>query len=434
MSKVKWELIFINSFELKSYLSILDLIELSKLNSLLRFKLKSQVFKNILIGDNIDNIVFGELQKSNGISEGSTCDPSDLSVEEYTSVFRSSLQPILPYVKKANISENSNHYQLLELSRLLPQLVNLTISDTIIGLTAFKNALANLKSLASFRIDSTNLIVYRNETDPITPIELPNSLKYLDWQYCTVSLSQLDEDPQSVSYNYTTSLAAHNVFRFQPDHFPKLKKFSSHLLPITFNNEFLSANPQLDSLNFNIEEFNITTSVFGFIENISKLELKIDYLDLDLNAIRLSLPKLAHLSFYQLNFGTWPILQKILESSPNLKVLSIINPVYTSRPLFEVINNMPNLKKLIIHSNIVLGIDSFIPNQSLNSLEFWFRADIRSILYKLDNCSNFKVVSFNKKFFNDRYMENLEQQSNFNSWRLINIDDCLNYYRLPYNE
>ncbi|KXN70651.1 hypothetical protein CONCODRAFT_17435 [Conidiobolus coronatus NRRL 28638] len=56
-----------------------------------------------------------------------------LCVSEYIPTFIICIQPLAHYTKSVNFKLYSNHYQLLEISRVLNQLTQLSISDIVSG-------------------------------------------------------------------------------------------------------------------------------------------------------------------------------------------------------------------------------------------------------------------------------------------------------------
>jgi hypothetical protein len=125
-------------------------------------------------------------------------------------------------------------------SNLLPNLNSLSTFGATLSLSAFKNALNNLKSLKNLKVEAVRFIQYRGDSDRIIRIEIPTNLGYIKWKDCSVSVSHLEEDPQSFKFNYNQTLSEHSVFQFEPRNLPNLTRFSTQLIMPAFSIDFFS--------------------------------------------------------------------------------------------------------------------------------------------------------------------------------------------------
>ncbi|KXN67223.1 hypothetical protein CONCODRAFT_19751 [Conidiobolus coronatus NRRL 28638] len=355
-------------------------------------------------------------------------------VAKYNPSFVKCLQSFTPYVMSVKLKLYSNHYQLLEVSRVLRQLTILSISGIVVSLTAFNNALLNLQSLESLSIERNKFIQYIPEWGSSTSVILPSSLKNINWQRCKIYLCSLQEDPQLMKYNYHNTLSEHADLHFQIDTFTKLRKLSCFLLPIFFNTNFLLDHSKLNTFSFTIDKLDeASTSIFYKIRNINNLELNVNSMDLNLNLdmISLSLCNLTSVEFYAVKANNWPIFEKVVLSSPNLAELKVnfIHSVYHF--LIELINTIPSLQKLVINSLSYkrFDIEYLKSSSSLKYLEIGFDTDIVSTLLKLSNYSSLKTVIFSKKFYDDYYLSTFNHGIAPFPWKLINIGAFLRYYK-----
>jgi hypothetical protein len=434
MSKINWELIFINNGEFNAYLNTADFIELSKLSKLMRIKLRPKVFENICFTDIFSEFLCQELAQYNINTKHYNSDSYYFPVAKYKSSFIKCLQSFAPYTMSVKFKLYSNHYQLLEVSRVFRQLTILSISGIVVSLAAFSNALFNLQSLESLSIERNKFIQYIPEWGSSTSVILPNNLNHISWQRCKVYLCNLEEDPQLMKYNYHNTLSEHVDFQFQIDTFPKLRKFSCFLLPIIFNTDFLLNHPKLSSFSFTIDKLDeASTTIFHKIQNIGSLELNVISMDMNLNleTFSLSLRNLTSVEFYAVKANNWPIFEKVVLSSPNLAELKVnfIHNVYHF--LIELINTIPSLQKLVISSLSYsrYGIEYLKPSSSLKCLEIGFDTDIVSTLLKLSNYSSLKVVIFSKKFYDEYYLSTFNNGIVPLPWKLVNIGEFLSYYK-----
>jgi hypothetical protein len=433
MANIKWELIFINDCaELKNYLNIHDFIELSKLCKLARLKLKPKLFENIFISHNVDESINDENMKSS-ISEDCIIEYNPyLCVSDYIPSFIRYTQHLVHYTKCVNLRMYSNHYQLLEISRLLNQLTKLSISDIVVSLTAFNKSLINLQGLESLSIESTKFIHYKGESISAGTVSLPSSLKLINWRSCRLYLCDLESDPQLIKYDYENTLSPHSSLVFKIETFPKLIYFSSYLLSSIFNIGLLSSNPQITWLNYKSDELKQDNSLlFRGIQLLKTLEFEVDRVYLNLSALNLNLPNLKRLIFHNVNFETWSLLRKLTLSSPNLNELNIILTSYICPPIFDTINSIPNLRRLFIlsQSSMYFNFDNFIPSKSLEYLELCFDLNINTALKILSKYSKLRLFCIRSKFFDKGYIFDLDPEKTLKPWKLVKIGNCLNYYK-----
>ncbi|KXN70682.1 hypothetical protein CONCODRAFT_158108, partial [Conidiobolus coronatus NRRL 28638] len=385
-------------------------------------------------GKNIEKVLNEEYEVSDNNSSYLVNSSLDLPFTEYTKLFNGCIEKFRPYIKCVKFGKYSNHYQLLEVSRVFFQLSKLSISNTKISLMAFQKALSNLKYLKSFSMHGVSFLHYNGDPESIKPIILPNTLKHLDWQSCKVLHTVVEEDPQSASFDYFGSESVHSMFQFQPDYFSKLKLYSSYLLDeYPFNMEILRLNPQLTYLKLWIGEFNETSvSIISLIHNVKNLELYVDRLNFNLKIINFSLPNLTCLRFYRAELRVWPLIEKLALSSPNLSELRIEIGIYTDPNIIELVNNLPNLKKLAIQSyfDINPNFEDFRPGPKFEYLELHVQLNVHPILNKLAQYPNFKAVIFNKSFFELSSLLIQDQENTAPPWKLINTQKFIKYYKL----
>lgn len=436
MSKIKWELIFINNKdEINSYLESYDLKEMSQMSKSVRLKTKTRLLSNILIDDNIDNIVIKELCNSKQIFKYSISSFLDLPATAYIELFNICIQKLLPYINSINLKNYGNHYQLLEVSTLLPKLSKLTINNNIISFTAFKTALDNFENLEYLKIDSVNFVQYRNENYSLTPIKLPCSLKSILWQYCKVFLCELECDPQTINSDvYESMLYEHSAILFQPISLPNLKHLCSFSLPVQFYIDLMQNNTQLTSLDIKISSLNeLSVALFNNIQNIKKMSLLIDRSEFDFNAVKWCFPNLTSLKFYGVDQEIWKLLEKLVRSCPNIEELRFNFHTDTSPPLIELINNTQSLKKLVVGSgkSLSFNFEDFKLHPRLNQLEFLLELDISPLLLKLIKFPNFKLLSFKRGYFSNTSSSIIhDQQSVPKPWKLIKTEQYYRYYLL----
>ncbi|KXN70654.1 hypothetical protein CONCODRAFT_170483 [Conidiobolus coronatus NRRL 28638] len=433
INKTKWELVFINNDEFKNYLNRCDFIQLSKLSKITRLKLKSKVFEEIYISKWYKKLIIEELSKCYDIRDWHNVNSSDLSIYDHIKSFNLQIHEIKPYIKSINIMSLSNHFHLSEISSLFSQLTSLYIYDAKISLTAFINALNSLKALQNLKIITVSFIQYRNETYPIIPIKLPITLKSIHWTNNTVSLCDLEEEPLTINFGYGRTLSGRIKFLFQHDNYPNLKKFSSILLPTLFNSKILSNNPNLNCLDLKINVLSETeVSMIQLAQNIKKLELGIDSLNLNLSGITLNFPCLNSIYLFKVDNRIWPFLEKLTLSSPNLSELKIEFHSDKLLPVINLANNLGYLQKLIIDSKcpINLNFNNFNPSPTLKHLEILFMQDIYRHLPKLSQSHTLKVVSFRKGAYNNIYLSTLNQENTPKPWKLAIVGESIKCYNI----
>jgi hypothetical protein len=432
MNKVKWELVFINNDEFKFYLNRYDFIQLSKLSKITRLKLKPKVFEKIHISKMYQKFVIEETNKFHEILDWNKENISDLPIRDYIKSFNFRIHKIKPYIKSISISL-SNHYHLSEISSLFSQLTSLYIYDTKISLTAFIEALNSLKILENLKIITVNFIQYRNETYPIIPIKLPNTLKFIHWTNNTVSLCDLEEEPTTINFSYGRTLSGRIKFLFQINNYPNLKKFSSTLLPTLFNSKILLKNPNLYCLDLKINVLSqAEISMIQLARNIKKIQLSIDCLSFNLSSINLSFPYLNSIDFFKADNRVWPFFEKLALSSPNLSELKV--EFFSEKPLsvIRLVNNLYHLQKLTLDSKcpVNLNFSNFNPSPTLKHLEILFMQDIYRHLSKLSQLHSLKVVSFRKEVFNNIYLSTINQESVPKPWKLAFVGDSIKFYNI----
>ncbi|KXN70681.1 hypothetical protein CONCODRAFT_70477 [Conidiobolus coronatus NRRL 28638] len=432
MTKINWELIFINNSEFKGYLNSCDIMEMSKLSKLVRLKLKSGLFENITIGHTIDDFIVNEYSKLNSVPS-CNADLSNLSVKEYIPLFRKYIQNIIPYIKRINIISGASHYQLLEVSNQLARISILSIYQTRISLSAFQSAINKFQYLESLSIKKTSFIIYKNEKDSVNNIKLPSSLKYLNWSLSKSYIVTLERDPQLIKYSYGRTLIEGSYILIQPEHFSNLVKYSSDLSHPDMDKELASLNPNLVSISLNI--FLLTrekVSILKSLQSIKKLELSITQVYCDKQFFNFNFPNLTHLCFHYAARKNWPILVNVILSSPNLSEFNIGTKSYTNCNIFELINIIKKLKKLTIRPDYTEELDfkDFKSNSNLNYLEIWYRCDINSVLDELAKFTNLNQIAFKSKFFDKDYLSSISQENTSNRWRIINTQEFIKYYKL----
>ncbi|KXN70655.1 hypothetical protein CONCODRAFT_70452 [Conidiobolus coronatus NRRL 28638] len=393
MYKINWELIIINNEEFKYYLNNSDLKELSKMSKIVRLKLKHKLKKNLIYLNLVMFIILTIF--------------TEIPIIDYTKLFNRRLKQFLPYIKRINFKAYSTHYHLLEASNLLPNLTSLSTFGATLSLAAFKNALNNLKNLKILKIEAIHFIQYRGESDRFTRIKLPINLSYIKWKHCSISVSDLEEDPQSIKFIYNQTLSEHNYRLFL-------------------------INPQLTRVNLLITIFNdVALYVLSLIPNIKAMKICVDHLHNNLNDANLKYLELNSLCYYRADLRNWPLFELIVNSSPNLVDIRVELIFDKGPPLIELINKLQNLQKLTIKSvaHIDLKFEDLSHSSTLKYLEIWINIDINSVLVNLAQCCNLEVICFRKELFASNYLLNLKQESIPEPWNLVNIGDFIRYYR-----
>ncbi|KXN70649.1 hypothetical protein CONCODRAFT_170479 [Conidiobolus coronatus NRRL 28638] len=431
MGSIKWDIIFINNPEFNTYLNNNDFIELSSLSKLVRLKLMPFLFNNIFIGKNFAQSIVEECNNSNNkLAHNIKC-LSELRVAEYFNLFSRCTQKFLQYVKRIDIGSFIVSYQLLEVLYLLPELTSLKISDIKVSLTTFKCVLDRLPKLESLEVEYIIFIQFKHESVQNDPIRLPKNLSYINWQRNMVALCDLNEDPETLDYNYKGHLSNPGESLFQVDYFPELKKFVSLYTSSSFNNQFLLINPHLTWLNINLQDTAESASILNHVQNIEKLELSANYVYENFANLDLSLPNLKQLYQYNINERTWQILEKLTQSSPNLTDILLTLSIDIDPPIIELINNIPNLQSLIIISERHFNFN-FIElkaKSQLKYLEIHFYCNINKVLEDLVHCTNLHQVSYSMDFQRNALNPIITQEDTPKPWRLVLIGKSVNYYK-----
>ncbi|KXN70653.1 hypothetical protein CONCODRAFT_157999, partial [Conidiobolus coronatus NRRL 28638] len=332
---------------------------------------------------------------------------------------------------------NTNHYQLLELSTLLPHLTSLNISNTKLSLTSFKHALANLQNLEILSIGMVIFIYYAGESNPASTIPFPNSLKHINWHYCRLYSCTLEEDPKKLNFKYSETLTEQGFLTIPPVNLPNLKKFTTMIDPFPLNTELLLANHQLTSLNFEIGEFDEALfRIFDLIKNIKELELNVTLLQIGLNVDWMddfSLPNLTHFYFNDAGFQNWPLIEKIVVSSPNIIDIRIMAQNKAIYHIMDWFKKLTKLEKLLIiaEDERKVNLDGVLLSPNLKHLELGINVNIKKILKNYQHNIHLKVISFYNMHFTPKFVRDLNQESTPSPWRLIKFKDASNYYRVP---
>ncbi|KXN70683.1 hypothetical protein CONCODRAFT_70479 [Conidiobolus coronatus NRRL 28638] len=434
MSMIKWDLVFINNnIEFFTYLSTSDFKEVSLISKLLRLKYKPKLFERILISSNIDKCIIEEYAKLNIFNSFPRIKIEKLPVVGYITYFSICMQRFQPYVKSVRFGLFASHCQTLEVSILFPQLSSLFITNFTIELSIFQKVLNNLQSLKRLSISLMDFLHVNTDLSNLKPIKLPNTLKYIDWQNCKVSLCTLNEGPQTMYYSCVRTGLYRNMFRFEPENFPNLKYFSCHLISESpINIEIFKLNPQLTHLKLKIEEFNQDTSLMlNLVHSIKKMELTIDNLNFNLTMINLNLPNLTCLHFYGVSTVIWPIIEKLSHSSPRLAELLIHFASDGNYQIIELINNLSNLQRLTVKSyyRLNLNFDEFKPSSKFKYFDLYTELDILPVLKSLDKHPIFKLARFNKWCFDNAYLLIKDQENTPKPWKLVDGVNFVKFYK-----
>jgi hypothetical protein len=346
-------------------------------------------------------------------------------------------KPLLTHTKILNADLSTNHYQLLEFSNLLPNLTSLTISNTKLSLTSFKQAIANLEKLEILSIEMVIFFYYAGESNTTSTIPFPNSLKHINWHYCRLYLCNLEEDPKKLNYKYTDILTDWEFLTIPPVNLPNLKKLTTMIGPFPLNTELLLANPQLKSLNFEIGEFNEALfSIFDFIKNIKELELNVTLLQIGLNMDLVgwfSVPNLTNFYFNDAGLQNWPLIMKIIESSPNITDIRMMVENKAIIRIMDSFKKVAKLEKLLIvaEDERKVDLDGVSLSRSLKHLELGINLNTKKMLKNYQHNTHLKVISVYNTYFTPKFVRELKQETTPSPWRLIKFKDASNYYRVP---
>ncbi|KXN66077.1 hypothetical protein CONCODRAFT_20433 [Conidiobolus coronatus NRRL 28638] len=394
--KINWLDIILNA-EFQNAVQFKTLVEVSMVSKLAREKLKPVVFKRIGIfvkdtkfDSNVLSIdieqhfnisqFYSEYFKmdTNKIAKSIEFDYHSLK-EIHSGIVQGSFNDYGVALK--DIKKHSNNfylgkarnvgYYLYPLINGFDNLTSLTINDCNIPFTAFSDigkALSNLNKLGLY---SVNLVKLYSDIITSGDISFPANLTSLMIFHIQIATTDLLLDPIEYLLNTKTDNYTYEHFVLPKLTFPILKRLNyapSKILPNTNSNlgleEFLNANPKLESLN--IMKYNLKMN--SSLNSLKFLEVDDNICFNSITNIS-SLDNINNLTFNIHSFDNTANFSKLCRLCPNLVELSLFKSGFLDYPQALIDKfltpALPNLFKLK-----TLHIGGFVNDRFRKTLDF----------------------------------------------------------------
>jgi hypothetical protein len=371
---------------------------------------------------------------NNIVCRSTNSEPGNIQKQLYQ--FKRGLTSFQPYLDTLNIGPEFKHYYILEAFSVFPNLKNLNISCNIIPLSPLSKVLNQLTYLESLNLSSNYFIIFNDEEDLDTQINLPNSLKSLHISDCILLTAETSETPEtSMPLDYSSIRTTfHDYFNLPPQHLPNLKNFTYRNInreaaPIV--SEFLALNPTITNLSTHTGSFSHPTArILEQCQNLQHLSLESDFSNIE-QLTRFRIPELPNITSIKFNYTykeEFLFLANLCLNCPNLTDLELNYKPYCKAMINSLLSQLPGLKSLTLTNDCIQGFQ--LDLSSLPELE-QVKVDVRSIdfidLKKFENSKKLRNITLIPRLQKSNVKHNLEER--FNNWSVINYDGKVQCYK-----
>jgi hypothetical protein len=386
MKVVNWNLI-LQKPEFCEYLPILDIFQLSLINSLIRNRLKYAIFSRFNITKYFKKEYKDKIEKD---LESNNIETWPSYFDEYLSYIKLSLLnlPHKQFIKHLAYNETVPlSFINLSLIEVFTNLIRLEFIRVKVPFDSILNIFSRLSSLEYLDLHFVSIIKLKNDNFNCSDLTFPPSLKTLKFGDIDIIVSKLDYYPNLLNYDYVLDIESIQEIYIHPQSLQNLQSFS--YLPRISSS--LTENTQnfLNFLNLNKNLKVLQTLPKYFDKNIVKGLSDIN---------RLTKLKLGHFFKHsKIPNSSYPKLNSVISLSLSLDFLGRIYIEETSK-LF------PNVETLYLdchyHSQQLFSV-IFTSFAKLTSLVIKTKEGINATMFKSFNLINIKTICL----YSERYSQ-----------------------------
>jgi hypothetical protein len=358
---ISWDRVFI-LYEFQQYSSIIELLEISLLNRLLREKLKSKIFYGIefndlhlcqLPGYFSREILANESEPSASLE--TTVDFKKDKIDPFVAKLVNQVSILSPYFKSIEFFDLGRVGNfIVPIAYNFLHLTSLKIDDCIMKLKDFNQLMSKLKQLEFLYLRDCRFMRLLGEDSIEHEAHLSSSLKELHISIIYLLTTVALNSPYEILYNYDISIEEEE-FYLTSHHISSIKKLELYSSDNDdkFICSFLSKNPQLTHIKLPLSNFiPETVKILSDNNNIEHMNIDLFYVDVDYS-LDIALPRLLSLTSLSMPFisrNEYIRVYQIIDACPNLTKLDLEMAIYSTEFLSNVLKKLEKLKwlKLII--------------------------------------------------------------------------------------